>query len=205
MAEPLLPPRPDIQDPSALHEYALDHLEFIRSTMERAGAFTAVSGRGQLIVGTVGLAAAWLAARQPDPVSWMATWLAAAAGAIVVAGAAMWRKARSLGVPLLGGPGRKFALGLLPPLLAGALLTLALQRAGEYGLMPATWLLLFGAGVIGGGASSVRPVPVMGACFIGLGAVAALAPAAWGDALLALGFGVVQIGFGILIAVKYGG
>lgn len=204
MADPF-PSRPGAEEPAALHAYALDHLAFIRATMERAGAFTAVSGRGQVLVGAIGLAAAFVAHRQVGPAAWLAAWLAAAVAGIVVAGTAMWRKARRLGVPLLGGQGRKFALGLLPPLLAGALLTLALVRAGAPGLLPATWLLMFGAGVVAGGASSVRPVPLMGACFIALGAVAVAAPAAWGDALLALGFGVVQLGFGVLIAVRYGG
>jgi hypothetical protein len=38
-----------------------------------------------------------------------------------------------------------------------------------------------------------------------LGATALLAPAAWGDALMAVGFGVLQIFFGAWIAKYYGG
>jgi hypothetical protein len=45
----------------------------------------------------------------------------------------------------------------------------------------------------------------MGFCLMSLGTAALFAPAAWGDAFMAAGFGVLQIGFGIWIARHYGG
>ena len=71
--------------------------------------------------------------------------------------------------------------------------------------LAAAWLLLYGAGVASAGAFSVRVVPLMGVSFLAVGAVAAVAGAAWADPLLALGFGGLHILFGILIARKYGG
>jgi hypothetical protein len=67
------------------------------------------------------------------------------------------------------------------------------------------WLLMYGTAIVTGGAFSVRVVPVMGLCIMLLGAAALLAPAHWGDLLMAAGFGVVQIGFGIWIAQRFGG
>ncbi len=192
-------------DPSSMQEHALDHLRYIRDTMERASAFTAVSGWGQVVVGIVGLLAFALALSQPTPLGVVGTWLAAAMLGAGVAGLAMWRKARRAGVPLVSGPGRKFALGFLPPLLAGALLTLAFCRVGLFSWLPGAWLLLFGAGVVAGGSASVGAVPVMGACFMALGACALLGPQGWGPWLMAAGFGGLHVVFGVLIAVKHGG
>jgi hypothetical protein len=188
-----------------MQEHALDHLRYIRETMERAGAFTAISGWGQMGVGAIGLASAAVAGRQPTLGRSVAVWLAAAPVGAVVAGVAMWRKARRAGVPLLSGPGRKFALGFLPPLATGALLTVACWRAGQFAWLPGTWLLLFGAGVVAGGSASVDVVPVMGASFMALGTCALLGPVAWGPWLMAAGFGGLHMAFGVVIAVRYGG
>jgi hypothetical protein len=46
---------------------------------------------------------------------------------------------------------------------------------------------------------------MMGTAFLALGAVAALAPVGWSDALLAFGFGGLHILFGWMIARHYGG
>lgn len=191
--------------PVALHARAIDNLDYIRATMERAGSFTAVPGVGGITLGGTALLAAALAARMWNADSWLAVWLVEAVLACLIGVAGAARKSRKVKLPLLSGPGRKFLLGFAPPLLAGALLTLALYRAGLLAALPGVWLLLYGAGVLCGGAASVKVVPMMGLCFMAVGTAALFAPAAWGNAFLAAGFGGLHIIFGVLITVKYGG
>ncbi len=195
----------DPPDVPALHRRAMDNLEFIRDTMARAAGVTAVSGRGIAASGLVAAAAAAAAARDSVGPRWAACWLGAAAAALPVSAALSLRKARRTGAPLLDAPGRKLVLSFLPAMTAGALLTAGLWRAGAFALLPAAWLLLYGAGVAAGGAFSVRAVPVMGLAFMVLGGAALFTPAAWGDAMMAAGFGGLHVVFGTLIARRHGG
>ena len=183
----------------------MDDLRFIRQTMERANAFTAVPGWGTVAVGVTGLLAAWLASRQPTPERWLVVWLATAVLATLIAAATLVRKARRAKVPLSTGPGRTFLLSFLPPVGGAALLTAALYAHGAVALLPGLWLLSYGAAIVAAGAFSVRVVPIMGVAFMALGALALVTPAAWADAWQAAGFGGLHIGFGFFIARRYGG
>jgi len=72
-------------------------------------------------------------------------------------------------------------------------------------VVPGMWLLLYGLGITTAGAFSIRAVPLMGLGFIILGAAALFIPALDGDLMMALGFGGLQVGFGLLIARRHGG
>jgi len=183
----------------------MDNLSFIRRTMERATEFTAVSGWGGVTMGGVALVAAAVASRAETAVQWVICWVAAAVVALLLGGAAMATKARRGGTPVFTWSGRRFLLSFLPPLAVGALLTVVLVRSGLVQALPGMWLLLYGTGVVTGGAFSVRAVPVMGACFMLLGATALFGPAHWGNVLMAAGFGGLHILFGLIIARRYGG
>jgi hypothetical protein len=192
-------------EPPALHDRAMDNIRFIRETMERASAFTAVPGWGQVAMGVTALVATYLAAHEPTARRWLFTWLAEAIIALLIAGWTMDRKAHATSTPLLSGPARKVAFSLSPPLIVGALLTAVLFRLRVTSLIPGVWLLLYGTGVVTGGMFSVGIVPLMGICFMALGAIALFASPAWANWLLGAGFGGLHIIFGIIIARKYGG
>jgi hypothetical protein len=160
--------------PTALSDRAIENLSFIRRTMEASGTFTAVSGLGTAVLSSV------------------------------VGGYAIVRKARRRQESALSGPGRKFLLNFMPAVIAGAALTGALAGAGLMALLPGMWLLLYGTGVVTGGAFSVRVVPAMGLAFMALG-IAALAVPTWGQTLMVVGFGGLHLAFGAIIAWRYGG
>ena len=195
------PPR----EPIPIDARAADHLRYIRETMERAAEFTAVPGWGGVAMGVTALMAAWAASRQTTPRAWLAVWLIEAFVAVAIAAPAAATKAHRANSRLFSGPGRKFVLSFAPPIVVGGLLTFALYHAHFLAALPGVWLLLYGTAIVTGGAFSVRVVPVMGLCLMLLGAAALLAPPVWGDAFMAAGFGVVQIGFGWWIARHFGG
>lgn len=193
------------EEPVAIHEHALEHLRYIRETMEGSAAFTAVPGFGGIAMGATALFAAMVAAHQATASRWLAVWLAEGALALAIGLYSMVRKARSVEQSLLSRPSRKFALGLLPPMAAAAIMTAVLWRAGLVAVLPGLWLLMYGVGVASAGAFSVRAVPAMGLCFMALGAAALACPLWLGNWLLAAGFGGLHTAFGILIARRYGG
>lgn len=192
---PSIPPEPS----------ALEHLEVIRQTMERSTAFTAVSGWGYCAMGVTALVAAAVAMRQTKTEAWLAVWLAEALVAVTLALVAMHWKASRLGTHLLSVSGRRLFVGLLPALFAGGVMTVALLRAGDPRQIPGVWLLLYGVAVMQAGAFSVRTIPAMGAVFVLAGAMALPMPWWWGNVMLAVGFGIVHICFGALIARRHGG
>ena len=199
------PLRPEVIEPPALHDRAIDNLRFIRETMERAGSFTAISGWGIVATGVAALAASAAARLAGSEALWVAVWVAAAVLCAIISSWATVRKAKRSGEPMISGPARKLALSFSPPMIVGALLTLVLVRMSLTELLPGVWLSIYGTAVVAGGAYSVRIVPVMGFCFMALGAVALFAPAGLGDWLMALGFGGLHVVFGIQIARRHGG
>jgi hypothetical protein len=196
--------RSNSRAPRSLDAHAVDDLRFIRQTMERSAAFTAVPGWGMFAVGATALPAAWLAAHYAFDLRWLQIWICEAILAFSLAIVAIQGKAARRGLPWTSGPGRKVALSLVPPVAAAVVLTVPLFRANFGPLLPGMWMLLYGVGVIAGGMFSVSVVPVMGICFMAAG-VAALFLPAMGNWAMALGFGGLHILFGILIARRHGG
>ena len=188
-----------------LEEHATAHLAFIRDTMARASSFTAVPGWGGVAMGSTAIVTSLIASRQITPRAWFAVWMIEALVACAIGLTTMLIKSRTAGQPLGTGPGRQFAFSFAPPVAVGALLTPVFYRADLLDRLPGTWLLLYGAAVITGGAFSVRVIAVMGLGFMALGAAALVAPPGWGDGFMALGFGVLHIVFGVFIARRHGG
>jgi hypothetical protein len=105
---------------------------------------------------------------------------------------------------MFSGAGRRFAFSFTLPVLAAALLTAALAREGRMSALPGLWLLLYGVAIAACGAFSVPIVPILGGCFMALGA-AGLFVRVPRDLLMAIGYGGLHLVFGWIIARRHGG
>lgn len=191
--------------PINIGDKAFDNLRFIRETMERSSHFTAIPGYGGALMGATAIGAAIIANQQPMIREWLITWLVEACLAFCIGIFAMWQKAKNAGDSLISAPSRKFALAFAPPLVAGIILTTLFYFKSLFEFMPTVWLTLYGTAVVTGGAYSVRIVPIVGWLFIALGLISVFAEARHGNLLMAVGFGVLQIVFGLIVARKHGG
>jgi hypothetical protein len=192
-------------EPVNLSDRAIDNLKYIRETMERSASFTAVPGYGGILMGVTAVVAAYIANQQVYLVDALAVWLIEAVLAFLIGLLAMWQKSKIAGQSLFSVPARKFALSFAPPLLAGVVVVLGLWRYGHYYEMAPVCIVSYGAAVACGGAFSARVVPVMGWCFIAVGAIAFALPSNYGNLMMAASFGVLHIIFGFVIARRYGG
>jgi len=173
--------------------------------MARTATFSAVPGVGGMVMGLVGLAAAFMASTQPTRDRWLLVWLVAAVVAAAIGVTGIVIKGARAGLLLGGATARYFALGVAAPVAAGAAITYALWSAGTYAPMPAVWLLLYGAGVLAGGVHTVPVVRVTGALFMLLGFVAVVTPPPLGNVWLGAGFGLLHVGSGLIITRRHGG
>lgn len=207
----------DYQDgqPIALHDRAMDNLSFIREAMERSTVFTGISGKGMIVMGLIALAGGQVARMQLTRDWWLYSWLAVACAGCLVGLAGMYWKMRALDSPNVLRATRRFTMNVAPAVLAGVFLTEMFYELGLKAFMPGLWLMLYGAGVVAGGALSVRVLPAMGGALMVLG-TATLFWTLWGaksfamadataEAAMALGFGGAHIVTGIIIYRRYGG
>lgn len=181
-----------------LDMHAMATLRYIRESMDAAGS-VAVPGSAGIAMGGVGLAALLLSLTPDLAAHWFAVWLAAAPLAALAGAVLMTRSSSVVSFIATGTPGRKLVLGLAPGLFAGAVMSAVLWKANYIVAAPGTWLLLYGCALISASASTKKIVAWMGACFVALGVIALVAPAALHIPLLGLGFGGLHILFGILI------
>src|SRR5580693_9964552 len=108
-----------------LDSHAAATLRYIRSSMEAATAF-AIPGSAGIAMGLIGLVAAILSLVPALAAHWLNIWLCAALLAAPVGGVLVVRPASLRALALSDAPGRKFALGLLPSLFVGAIVTAVL-------------------------------------------------------------------------------
>jgi hypothetical protein len=180
-----------------LDVHAIATLRYIRASMEAAGS-VAIPGSAGIAMGLIGLAAAALS-MTPLQAHWLSIWLTAAPLAAAAGGLLLAQSTTVASFVATGTPGRKLALGLLPCLFAGAVMTAVLWSADHTAAIPGTWLLMYGCALISASVCTTAMVGWMGVCFGVIGLAALAAPSQFQMPLLGCGFGGLHILFGILI------
>jgi hypothetical protein len=191
--------------PTPIDAGAVENLRYIRDTIEAAGTFTTVPGKGCVAMGITALAAAALESVPDLASSWLQVWVGAAIMACAVALFFMEEKAKAQGLSLRRAVARRFFMTLVPAFVAGGVLTAALVDDVGRNSITGLWLLLYGSGLAACGVFAIRAVLAAGLAFMALGTVALGLPAEWAPVILALGFGGLHIALGVVILRDHGG
>lgn len=180
-----------------LDERAGIDLRLIRSMMQHAALVTPMPGWGIFVIGVIGATAAYLT-RNLEGFSWVAGWGLTGVIAVVLAVLISSWHIQKTGKSIYVNGYARFWLSLLPAFITAAVLTWVFIEIDQFMYLPATWLLLYGVGVIAASVYSITPLRWMGAAFVVLGIFSVIIPA--GNIGMGLGFGGIHLLFGILIA-----
>jgi hypothetical protein len=202
----------------------LAQLTEIRAIMERSSRFISLSGLSGVGAGVVALAGAgaghWFLRREYGETGYLRllesttaerllvlpylVGLAAAmiGAALLVATFFTMRRARQAGLPLWNSLGRRLAISLAIPLVAGGLFCLALFVRGAVSLVVPGLLLFYGLALLNASKYTLDEIRWLGLTQIALGLLAVLLPGA-GLLFFALGFGLGHIGYGLLMYNRY--
>jgi len=184
--------------------WATEHLQVIRTLMERSAVYRRALAPVMTLTGVLGLAAAlggWLG-RIESPRSFVVYWLVVSLAAIIGAFLLVRRQALKESEPFWSPPTRRVTQASLPPLSAGLILTViaSLQTDGE-GLLrlPIVWIILYGCALHAAGFFMPRGMKMFGWAFIlgGCG-LAGLAMFGWLGPLYTYAHGMMGLFFGAL-------
>jgi hypothetical protein len=194
---------------------AAEHLQVIRTLMERAALYRRTLAPIMLYVGAVGTlaGAGGLVTSIDDQAGFYAWWLCAAAFAITGAFVIARQQAVRDGEPFWSPPTLRVAAAMAPPLAAGVVLSLALvllDAAPPRGLFVLANTLFYGCAVHAAGFFMPRGMKLFAWAVIlvsaaGAGGIAVLEPAIAGPrlahAVMGGVFGVLHLGYGAYLYV----
>lgn len=165
--------------------WATQHLQVIRTLMERAALYRRALSPVLLVSGGLGTLGALTGWRLPveQPGTFAGYWLALAALSVVLTLAIVRKQALKDAEPFWSPPARRVSLALLPALTGGLLLALgvclaaALPRLREamtiyathlmaFVWLPAVWMILYGCALHAAGFFMPRGIRLFGWCFV---------------------------------------
>ncbi|MBB5352929.1 MFS family permease [Haloferula luteola] len=153
------------------HQEAAEQLRAIRSIMERATIFRALSGEAALMGGAVSLAAGWLSEGKHGW-GWASAWLVGLAIALLFGSWQFFRTARLSGRTVWNHGLRVALRGSLPSLFAGGFLGLLFLRYGAQGRefhAASMWILHYGLALMAIREFAPKSMAWLGMAFVASG------------------------------------
>lgn len=130
-----------------IREEAAEQLRVIRTMMERATIFRALSGETALVGGAIALGVAWLSERR-TPWNWAWIWIGGLLLALCFHGFQLYRMKTLHRRPLWSNGLRMALRGSLPSLVVGGFLGLIFIRAGNKEAAACMWIAHYGLALL---------------------------------------------------------
>lgn len=199
---------------------AAEHLQVIRTLMERSALYRRALAPIMMFVGGVGLIAAVLSwgLHIGTAAAFIGYWYVVGAAALTGAFLLVRRQAWQQAEPFWSSPTRRVALAMIPPLTGGCLLGLLAMvvqfRGGDEPelsqrvvliSLPAVWVVLYGCALHAAGFYTTRGMRLFGWVLIVVGCGALLAlrcpdPAAiLGNTIMGFSFGGLHLAYGVYL------
>lgn len=158
--------------------WAAEHLQVIRTLMERSALYRRALAPIMLYTGALGVAggALGVALHIDSARGFVGFWAAVGVLALVGSFLLVRRQALKAAEPFWSPPTRRVAQGLLPPLIAGSVAGLLALICPEWDFLspaalPAFWILLYGCALSAAGFFMHRGIKLLGWLFILCGCV----------------------------------
>jgi len=185
--------------------WAAEHLQVIRTLMERSTLYRRALTPIMLVTGVIGILAALgaIVTGIGTDRAFLLYWMSVGLGAVFVAFLLARRQALKDAEPFWSPPTRRVAQALSPPLIVGLLLGVwaALSGWGDVGvLVLPTWMMLYGCAIHAAGFFMPRGMKLFGWGMIATGGLvmAILEPFARLVSLRCAAHGVMGLSFGLL-------
>lgn len=205
-------------------EAPIDTLKEIRSIMERSARFLSLSGWSGIWAGSVALIGAGIAYSllkqfnhndfSEYPLEGLYSgvdilkqflFLAVTVFVVTLTGGYYftYRKNKKAGISIWNSASKKMIINLAIPLLAGAVVILAMMRNGDWQYVSSCCLIFYGLALINGSKYTVSDIKYLGLLEVILGCIGLFISPGYGLYLWAFGFGVLHIVYGVIMWRKY--
>ena len=190
-------------------EKAAESLEVIRSLMERATVYRAISGPTALFAGLLALVMGFGGVVKMEHLlnlHWHQIWYVVLGLVVIFNTVLIVRKSQREKKPLFS-PGLKAACrAIVPPLVVGFVGGQVLVEAKLYPYIPAVWMSCYGLALMSTGSFSPRSIWNLGAAFVVMGIFVALFPmtgiSLLDNRIMGVTFGGFHLIYGALVTVS---